>query len=309
MMAVAQRLVVCFDFEGSFGMPMQAAYDLEPATEQILQALAERDARAVFFVVGRLVEEAPQVVQALAAGGHEIGLHGYEHDDMAGYDAARLTWVEQRLGSVCDSLEQLIGRRPTGFRAPYLLGPHFYRADLYQGLRELGFTWVSNRELRYPVELVRPGRLPVPGRGSDGSPPRWLADSKVLLTMLNAGLLARESFGGSATGRLRWLTGERAPFTRDGLVEVPLYSALDCDLLGLPTPAEPTPPALLDYAGACLRAAVRAPGVWSMVTFHDWIVAGGNRLPLLAQVLDDAVAAGSVISTPQHHPEWLDIAA
>lgn len=44
----------------------------------------------------------------------------------------------------------------------------------------------------------------------------------------------------------------------------------------------------------------------AMITFHDWIVAGGNRLVLLVEVLQAAREAGIDISTVAADPCWLD---
>jgi peptidoglycan/xylan/chitin deacetylase (PgdA/CDA1 family) len=305
------RLLVCFDFEGSYGMPYDAPYDLEASAKLILAELARYQARAVFFVVGRMVEEHPQVVRALAAAGHEIGLHGYDHDDLAGYDRPALARLADDLARVGSLVQEIAGARPRCFRAPYLLAPRFYRPEVYALLRAQGYRWVSNREVRYPVELFRPGRFPARGawRGRSGRMPP-LARNRIMLAPLNAGLVARETFAGSPTGRLRWLLGQRAPFIRDGLVEVPLYAPLDCDLLGLPTPQSDTPPEMLAYARAAVRAAAvaSAPGALTMVTFHDWIVSGGNRLVLLRDALAAARDAGTAVSTVAANPDWLPVA-
>jgi peptidoglycan/xylan/chitin deacetylase (PgdA/CDA1 family) len=302
------RLLVCFDFEGAYGMPHQGEpYDLAANAAAILGELAAQQARAVFFVVGRMVEEHPEVVASLAAAGHEIGLHGYEHDDLARYDAEGVALLDKNLGRVASLLEQMTGRRPQAFRAPYLLGPDFYRSDVYSVLREQGFRWVSNREVRYPVELLRPRPGIVPPyawRGSDGT--ARLVRNRLLLAPLNAKLLATGGFLGSSAGRLRWLRGQREPFARDGMTEVPVYAPLDCDLLGLPKHDEDTPKAALEYSRAVIRAAVAPrPGELSMITFHDWIVSGGNRLSLLADALSAAREHGAQIATIAESPGWL----
>ena len=305
------RLLVCFDFEGAYGMPHKGVpYDLSKATAAILEELRGHQASAVFFIVGRMVEEHPDVVREIAAAGHEIGLHGYEHDNLARYDAEALMLFDKNLARVGSLLEDMTGVRPRAFRAPYLLWPGYYRAEIYAILRAQGFRWVSNRYVRYPVELLRPGRalgrLPVPNawRALDGSP--RLAGNRTLLGPLNTDLVRNETFGGSAAGRLRWLLGQRPPFDRDGLAEVPVYSPLDCDLLGLPRPAEDTPPQPLAYTSAVLRAAAApASGHLSMITFHDWIVSGGNRLTLLGDCLTAARDSGVDIATIAQHPDWL----
>ena len=125
-----------------------------------------------------------------------------------------------------------------------------------------------------------------------------------MLAFLNAGLVARETFAGSALGRLRWLLAGRPPFLRDGLAEIPLYAPLDCDLLGLPAPHQDTPPYLLSYARSALCDAVSRPAAAAMITFHDWIIAGGNRLVLLDDVLRSSAKMGLTVSTIAGSPDW-----
>jgi peptidoglycan/xylan/chitin deacetylase (PgdA/CDA1 family) len=300
----SRRMLICFDFEGSYGMPYDVPYDLHAAARAILDVLARYQARAVFFVVGRMVEEHPDVVQALADAGHEIGLHGYDHDDLAGYDQTRLDRLGDDLARTGSLVERIAGSRPRCFRAPYLLTPNFYRPEISALLRANGYHWVSNQEVRYPAELLRPDRVRGPVRPGPGMLPP-LIRSRLALALLNAGLVAREDFLGSPARRLSWLLGGRAPFERAGLLEVPLYAPLDCDLLGLPRPQADTPPELLGYARAVLRATALAPGAMAMATFHDWIVSGGNRLVLLDDALAAACDAGVDVSTIAASPHWL----
>lgn len=306
------RLLVCFDFEGSYGMPHKGVrYDLARGTSVILEELAGQQASAVFFIVGRMIEEHPDVAAAIAASGHEIGLHGYEHDNLARYDAEALALLDKNLARVGSLLEDMTGTRPSAFRAPYLLWPNYYRTEIYAMLRAQGFRWVSNRYVRYPVELLRPrpGKVPMPyaWRAWDGTP--RLARNRPLTGLLNAGLVMNETFSDSRMARLRWLLGKRAPFTRDGMTEVPVYLPLDCDLIGLPQPGEDTPQVTLDYARAVIREAALAPGDLGMITFHDWLVTGGNRLVLLRDALAAAREGGATISTIAQHPDWLPEAA
>lgn len=48
-------------------------------TERILQLLDETNVQATFFVLGWVADRFPHLVQQIAAGGHEIGTHGYWH--------------------------------------------------------------------------------------------------------------------------------------------------------------------------------------------------------------------------------------
>jgi peptidoglycan/xylan/chitin deacetylase (PgdA/CDA1 family) len=288
-------------------MPHDAPYDVVSAGRRILDRLGAFEAAAVFFVVGRLAEEHPELIGEISQAGHEIGLHGYDHDDLASYDAGRLSALDRDMARVETLISDITGSRPTGFRAPYLLGPRFYRREVYDLLADHGYRWVSNREIRYPVELLRPDRIPWPGpwhripaAAADG-----LAHSHLMLACLNAGLVARETFAGSAPGRLRWLRDGRPPFRRGGLTEIPLYAPLDCDLLGFPAPRQDTAPGLLAYARSALCDAVARPAAAAMITFHDWIVAGGNRLVLLDEVLKTAEKTGLQVSTIAGSAHWL----
>lgn len=51
-------------------------------TDRLLQGLAERNAKATFFLCGYRLEVYPDYPQKILSGGHEIGLHGYSHDPM-----------------------------------------------------------------------------------------------------------------------------------------------------------------------------------------------------------------------------------
>jgi peptidoglycan-N-acetylglucosamine deacetylase len=48
-------------------------------TLRILEALDRAGVRAAFFLVGRHVEEAPEIARAIAASGHDLGNHTYSH--------------------------------------------------------------------------------------------------------------------------------------------------------------------------------------------------------------------------------------
>ena len=52
-------------------------------TEQILDALKKHNAPAAFFVVGNMVETAPDIVCRMVQEGHIVGNHTYHHPDMS----------------------------------------------------------------------------------------------------------------------------------------------------------------------------------------------------------------------------------
>jgi peptidoglycan/xylan/chitin deacetylase (PgdA/CDA1 family) len=279
--------LVCFDYEGRWGMPFPARYDLEEGTLRILDALERGEARATFFTVGALAIEHPDLIAEISRRGHQVAGHGWRHERLD-----RLTPSErERFAAGLDesgaAIESITGQRPVGFRAPYLLGPSFFDPAIHDLLASRGFRWTSNRELRYPVELLRPDRVggARPWRFVESRPAVLDgAAGEALMFALNARLWSRDRVGGSMASAIRWLRSGSRPFYRGPLLEIPLYSPMDCDLLGLPDPSEPTPQALLDFARFALRSCLPSRP-FAMLTFHDWIIAGGNRLSLLADLL------------------------
>ena len=62
------------------------SYDDGPGTRltpQLLDCLADREARATFFPLGNRAREAPSVLDRMAAASHEVGCHGYSHVNAA----------------------------------------------------------------------------------------------------------------------------------------------------------------------------------------------------------------------------------
>ena len=52
-------------------------------TESILDTLKKHNAPAAFFVVGHMIESAPDIIRRMAAEGHIVGNHTYNHPDMS----------------------------------------------------------------------------------------------------------------------------------------------------------------------------------------------------------------------------------
>ena len=51
-------------------------------TRRLLEGLAQRDAKATFFLCGYRLEQYPRLAEAIVAEGHEVGVHGYSHRSM-----------------------------------------------------------------------------------------------------------------------------------------------------------------------------------------------------------------------------------
>jgi peptidoglycan-N-acetylglucosamine deacetylase len=85
-------------------------------TPAVLEALRERDARAIFFLCGEQVERYPALVSEIVAAGHTTAVHGHRHRNML--RLAPLTFVEDLERGIA-AIEGAAGIRPDLYRPPY----------------------------------------------------------------------------------------------------------------------------------------------------------------------------------------------
>ncbi|CAG7583107.1 hydrolase [Rhodococcus wratislaviensis IFP 2016] len=92
------------------------SYGPRVGVPRILRILERQDVRATFFVPGFTAECYPDTVRAIIDGGHEVGHHGCLHEPMKGLDpATEARYLDRGL----DTLEEVAGIRPVGYRAPW----------------------------------------------------------------------------------------------------------------------------------------------------------------------------------------------
>ena len=84
-------------------------------TRRVLDLLAELDIRATFFVVGTVAAAFPDLVREVAAAGHEIGAHTYDHQVLYSVKPADFKADLERSR---EQLQDLTGRPVLSFRAP-----------------------------------------------------------------------------------------------------------------------------------------------------------------------------------------------
>jgi peptidoglycan/xylan/chitin deacetylase (PgdA/CDA1 family) len=85
-------------------------------TRRVLEVLAERDAKATFFLIGRKAERYPEIVRAIAEAGHSVGLHSYAHDRLFAMRGTQRVRADLERGIA--TIERVTGRRPLLFRPP-----------------------------------------------------------------------------------------------------------------------------------------------------------------------------------------------
>ncbi|MFD7444166.1 bifunctional polysaccharide deacetylase/glycosyltransferase family 2 protein [Streptomyces sp. NPDC059909] len=85
-------------------------------TPKVLDKLKQFDAHAVFFVTGTMASRHPDLVERMVAEGHEIGLHTFNHPDLAFQTQDRIDW---ELSQNQLAIAGAAGIRTSLFRPPY----------------------------------------------------------------------------------------------------------------------------------------------------------------------------------------------
>ncbi|CAI8042511.1 Peptidoglycan-N-acetylglucosamine deacetylase BC_1960 [Geodia barretti] len=83
-------------------------------TPQVLDVLARYGARATFFVVGSLAQAYPDIIQRIAAEGHTIANHTWNHEDLAGLSRAAFDETVGRTQAILADLATPCLRPPYG---------------------------------------------------------------------------------------------------------------------------------------------------------------------------------------------------
>jgi peptidoglycan-N-acetylglucosamine deacetylase len=162
--------MLCFDVDGETTalsedpqlsrrrtLMSQCEYGPRIGVPRLLGLLDHLGAPATFFIPGYIAEQHPRMVEAIAAAGHEIGLHGYLHE--------KLTYLNQEqeeeiLVRCLEILERQTGRQPMGYRAPWF-ETNPWTADL---LQRHGLAYCAS-EMGDDVPYLHPnGLVEIPGQ-------------------------------------------------------------------------------------------------------------------------------------------------
>jgi polysaccharide deacetylase family protein (PEP-CTERM system associated) len=179
---------------------------VEASTRLVLELLGRHDAHGTFFTLGWVAERHPQLIRDIAAAGHEVASHTWDH--------RRVT--EQAPGAFRDSvrrtkalLEDLTGAPCVGFRAPSysIVRGTEWALDV---LLEEGYRYDSSL---FPV--TRPGY----GYSGGGRDPYWIERPSGRLAEVPPATLRRVGLNLPAAG------GAYFRLLPDGLVAAGLRDA------------------------------------------------------------------------------------
>jgi len=88
---------------------------LEESVLPLLACLKKHNARATFFVTGKVLKKYPHLVKEIYLSGHEISSHGFSHRNLNKFSPAEF---EEKHEKSIELIENIIGKKPKGFRAP-----------------------------------------------------------------------------------------------------------------------------------------------------------------------------------------------
>jgi peptidoglycan/xylan/chitin deacetylase (PgdA/CDA1 family) len=88
----------------------------EVGTPRLLELFRRSDLRTTWFIPGHSIETFPDQTRMVVDGGHELGIHGYSHENPIAMTRAQEETVLLRS---IDLAEKFSGKRPTGYVAPW----------------------------------------------------------------------------------------------------------------------------------------------------------------------------------------------
>lgn len=121
-------------------------------TEKLLNLLAAEHVPATFFVVGKMADRYPYLVQEIAAGGHEVSNHSYTHprfSSLSPQDALN------ELSHTRSVIRRLTGKDTTYYRPP---GGHYSMA-VARAAAHAGYHMVLWSTLTKDVEGASPALI------------------------------------------------------------------------------------------------------------------------------------------------------
>ena len=145
-----------------FSIDTDPSPEVERNTQWILDLLSEKHVQATFFVLGNVAKRFPNLIQRMAAEGHEIGVHGYDHRKIFAMTPEEFSGS---LKKTRELIEDHAGQQVVGHRAPAfsITSDSYWALDI---LAAAGFTYDSSifpvKGRRYGIEHAQKAihRLP-----------------------------------------------------------------------------------------------------------------------------------------------------
>lgn len=246
------KTTVFFDFEGSWENPYRTKLNLDNIIKNITNILDTYKIKAVFNTCGAIANQRPDLIKQLFDNGHEIASHAYCHENLVQLSYKDLNLV---LDKTEKAIKRITGKKVIGIRSPWL----FQSNQLYYILKKRRYKWVSNKHMVFPEVFSRPDY------------------SKNILSLY--------SVAKKVMLMKRLFTWRGEPHIHKGLIEIPLQSSMDGELLSLMSPLQKTPTLWLNYAYSAIKKQFKIANETFNLNFHPWMIGSSNRVILLKKIL------------------------
>jgi peptidoglycan/xylan/chitin deacetylase (PgdA/CDA1 family) len=141
----------------------------EVGTRRLLKMFDKYDMKTTWFIPGHSIETFPEETKMVVDAGHEIGMHGYSHENPISMTPEQ---EEAVLIKCIGLIEDVCGRRPTGYVAPWwefsnvtneLLLEHgikydhsLMHKDFHPYYVRVGDSWTKIDYSKQPDEWMKP---------------------------------------------------------------------------------------------------------------------------------------------------------
>jgi peptidoglycan/xylan/chitin deacetylase (PgdA/CDA1 family) len=88
----------------------------DPHTQRLLEVLAKHNVHATFFLIGRYIQQQPQIAREIVSAGHIVGNHTFTHPLLIFKSEAE---VRRELSQCRSALQDAIGQPSNLFRPPF----------------------------------------------------------------------------------------------------------------------------------------------------------------------------------------------
>jgi peptidoglycan/xylan/chitin deacetylase (PgdA/CDA1 family) len=158
-------LLFCFDVDGEttalsedpnlvskITTMSQCEYGPNIGVPRILELLKHYDVPGTFFIPSYIVEQHPKMTQRIHEDGHELAAHGHLHEKLASLNQTEEAAV---LDKSLQVFEDVVGFRPTGYRAPWFeINPWTTELLKAKGFRYNASMMADDVPFLHPNQLI-----------------------------------------------------------------------------------------------------------------------------------------------------------
>lgn len=125
---------------GIYGKILPSSENVYKNTIELLSILNYFNAKGTFFFLGEVAEKFPALLKEVIKSGNEIGCHSYYHLEL---HKIPFNELKENIKKAKDLIEQIIGRKIIGFRAPNF-SLMKCKPNVFDLLLDLGFKYDSS---------------------------------------------------------------------------------------------------------------------------------------------------------------------